>query len=139
MKIRNGFVSNSSSSSFIIQWQCNLNLKECEKRLDIILAYLLDIYDLEYIDYSDESWIDSTDDRSYLSKFKPFLKNLIQKTSSVGNTDNLFETEFFTTMRNDALDYGKHAMEFLMLLTVDSIDNGRKRFEIVKMWTDDLY
>jgi len=91
MKIRRGFVSNSSSASFVVIWS-----------------------DSEYDAHDTPSLFD------ILSRIFPkwqetreqYIDYILQRTqkSLVWNT---FCTTFYTTMYNDATDFGPEAMQFL--------------------------
>jgi len=134
MKKRNGFVSNSSSSSFIIQWKCNL--LEDGEGTDMAMIYLFKLYGSDYHEGPlKDDWIDDIDE--YDSHLKETIEDIIKNSKSIGKSGNMFETEFHTTMRNDTTDYGKAAHEFLMALTIDGVENGQGRFEIVHMRTED--
>jgi len=136
MKTRNGFVSNSSSSSFIIQWKCNL-LEDGED-INMAMIYLFELIGCEYPeDYKkklQEHWLDSLSE--YESHLKPTIEKILKSTKTIGNHGDMFETSFHTSMRNDTTDYGEAAHNFLMALTIDEVENGKSRFEIVHMRTD---
>ena len=132
MKIRNGFVSNSSSSSFIIQWKCNL-LKENEG-VEMALAYLFELRGTEYPDEIKEKITEML--VSYESHLKPTIEAVIKCTQPIGKSGDMFETNFYTSMRNDITDYGEEANNLLMALTVEEAENGMGRFEIVHVRTD---
>jgi len=103
MKIRSGFVSNSSSSSFVIQWQCNM-LEE-EEGLDRALSVLFDFCDDELI------------------------AQIKEKTVEMNDRNDRFETRFYTCMRNSIMDYGNAAMLLLSALEIENAENGIRRFE----------
>jgi hypothetical protein len=99
MKKRNGFVSNSSSASFIIRWTWGnnnvqkLTLEDAKCRL--IPSYL-----------SDESIKDCE-----WAKVKEALNRTVDK--------NIFyETSFWTSMYNDTRDFGEAASTLVMELLV---------------------
>ena len=62
MKTRLGFVSNSSSASFIIDWRCKLN---GGNKLGFALHKLFDYWDLKYDEATDQIAIDERFGREY--------------------------------------------------------------------------
>jgi len=138
MKQRNGFVSNSSSSSFIIQWKCNL--LEDGEGVDTAMIYLFELfgtlYDEETGKKLKENWLDNLSECD--SHLKETVEEVIKNSKPIGKSGDMFETDFHTTMRNDVTDYGPAAHQLLMALTVDEIEQGKGRFEIVHMRTEDM-
>ena len=108
MKKRNGFVSNSSSASFIIRWTWgNNNVQkltlEDAKRI-LIPSYL-----------SDESIADcewAQEDLGVFADVKKALDNTVDKGI-------FYETSFHTIMYNDTRDFGEAASTLVMELLVD--------------------
>ena len=116
MKTRNGFVSNSSSSSFIVQWQCNLEgddlkseipgIEDRKNDMERAVATLLDFCDARDID------------------------GVIEKTTEMnGDSKNRYISKFYTPMLNSVEDFGEFAMIFNMALTAEKIEHGVSRFE----------
>ncbi|MCK9458504.1 MAG: hypothetical protein M0R80_02525 [Proteobacteria bacterium] len=89
MKIRTGFVSNSSSASFTIIWQ--------------ILS------DKEYLPDEAVKSLFEWDGRDEMVKE-------IQKNTKLLDAKNTFETEFYTIMFNDFRDFGEDAAALLFSL-----------------------
>ena len=136
MKTRKGFVSNSSSSSFIVQWKYKNEEKD-------VMRALLDLFEISYVaqgeivdiskeieykkDVNDFNW-------KFFEHLKLICEEIVKHTKIKGD---IFETEFFTIMRNDVTDYGRAAMAFIMALTINNAEKGKGLFEIVHMRTED--
>jgi hypothetical protein len=140
MKFRNGFVSNSSSSSFIIQWKCNL--PEVTDSIEKSVGWLFDVPAFECSEEVKPKQMTLFDDEE-CPVYKPddqiqsLLEDICQKTKRIGKSEGMFESTFLTSMRNEVMDYGNSAMSLLMALTVDDIENGKRRFEIIHVRTED--
>ena len=102
MKIRNGFVSNSSSASFVITWKA-----DCFDNLDDALNRIF-----EYADTS-----------------KKFIGDIKIRTKK-GEQDN-YETSFDTCMFNSFEDFTEAPMRLLMALECIKLD-GDSFAEIIK-------
>ena len=114
MKKRGGFVSNSSSSSFIVQWQCSLK----DEDLEVEIPELEGKNDLEkavsiLLDFCDQGIID----------------DIISKTTEMSSGNNRYISTFHTIMHNSAQDFGESAMVFNMVFTEEKILRGVSRFE----------
>jgi hypothetical protein len=114
MKIRTGFVSNSSSASFVVQWRCRV---DNEKTLSVTEAVSLLLFD--DLSLTDESGWPRTpqyadESRDNWNEFK-IAKELIEKTKHLH--DNVYETLFRTSMRNDVTSYGPAAGALMLALT----------------------
>jgi len=113
MKIRTGFVSNSSSASFIIRWKFNTSSaneipENEEKAFDEAFCILFDVY--------------SNDDGSLnLHEMKEIYDELKKSTKYA---DGKFETIFWTSMYNDVKDFGTTAAYFN--LAIDIHEGGIK-------------
>jgi len=131
--MRDGFVSNSSSSSFVIQWSCEC-LEEGEG-IDKALCMLFDIWGFDdkdiVIDEDNEAFKTCSDDRLH-----NILLDIKENTKTMGNYGNVFETEFYTSMRNEVIDYGSGAQAFLLALTISGIEDGVSKFRNLHMKTD---
>lgn len=90
MKIRNGFVSNSSSSSFILRWKMHYDK---DVSIDYALKRLFDFSEPEIAALSEE------------------IKNKTKKID-----ENTFETRWWTCMRNSFSDFGVDAMVLYSML-----------------------
>lgn len=114
MKTRHGFVSNSSSASFVIIWRCDTEQGSDGEALP--LSEALDIL-WEYGD--------------------PKLKNkLIEKT--VVETNGSFRTTSHTSMFNDYSDFSSEIKELLFALEARKVDeyNTRAVFDIINKYID---
>lgn len=109
MKTRIGFVSNSSSASFIVHWRVRtmgeeVSLKEALS--DLFEAY---VYDQ---DTKDWNW-----DRQFrVDEYKAMFEEIDGRT--VQNADQSFTTSFWTSMMNSPEDFGHAAMSLVMALTI---------------------
>lgn len=79
MKIRNGFVSNSSSSSFLIYGVCYRNECEsgCENFVNKSKEAGLNVYDIDFGIYVGLEW-DQVGDNETGAEFKNRVKNMIR-------------------------------------------------------------
>lgn len=97
MKVRAGFVSNSSSASFIIKWKHKRNK-------EMTLKEALDVMEHEYM-------FEDGMTRTGIEKL----------TEDIG--DGKFKTEFFTSMMNSADNFGEIAKSFLInIFTSDDFE-----------------
>lgn len=113
MKTRHGFVSNSSSASFVIVWRCDTEQGSDGEALP--LSEALDI----------------------LWEFgSPKLKNkLIEKT--VVETNGSFRTTSNTSMFNDYSDFSSEIKELLFALEAEKMNDAKKAiFDIIDKYID---
>lgn len=101
MKIRQGFVSNSSSSSFIINWQFSEPelYKDEPNRLNYALNILFECYNFDY-----ETGKFKFGENEWEKKKEEIIKEIIENTKEISS--GCFQSTFWTPMRNDASDYG---------------------------------
>ena len=117
MKGRTGFVSNSSSASFMVQWRFrSLGVKHTITRA---LSLLFGVYtynnETDIVDW-DSNW---TDNDVHKDLFE-YVKN-----KSVLNSDGSFTTLFSTSMLNSYEDFGTIAQLLVFALIAD------EKFEII--------
>lgn len=121
MKNRTGFVSNSSSASFVINWRMktfgqDLTLKKA-------ISVLFDSY--IYKEETDE-WVAGTEwDKKDEAKFEEIAN------ATVINKNDTFTTKFFTNMKNDMDDFGEAAKSLVINLV------GNENFEIIDAKVED--
>lgn len=113
MKIRNGFVSNSSSASFVIVWRC-----DTEQGSDGDALPLSEALDLLW-QFGD-----------------PELKNRITEITKV-ETNGSFKTSGWTSMFNDYSDFCQEIKELLFALEAEKMsDEKRAIFDIIDKYID---
>lgn len=110
MKVRNGFVSNSSSSSFILKFKKDKDLRtQVEEMLDSVI----DVFDIEYeTDYFDtmgelEKDFDDEDERYKETKrvYKEHVMNDLMEALESGKLDrNLIQEDLDKLPNNHKLD-----------------------------------
>ncbi|MFA5314137.1 MAG: hypothetical protein WC375_12625 [Methanomassiliicoccales archaeon] len=108
MKTRNGYVSNSSSASFIVEWKPKRNtLDNLEMWQDI--GELLDLIE----DWDDEA-------KQFVDRFKLMGKATktanwaLQKTRLKDN--GVYKTSVYISMRNSVADYDDEFAFFMLAL-----------------------
>jgi hypothetical protein len=129
MKTRYGFVSNSSSASFIITWWLveSFNTTTFKKAI----KDLLDSYSIDTT-YDEATDTISFNENTHSSKDKVLtLKQLIEHVEThttnkfnPSTRQTVFETDWFTIMYNDMRDFGKECHWFIMELLAHSRQFG---------------
>jgi len=135
MKIRNGFVSNSSSASFIVTWKINdkdiidsVRTPYTNRSILITIMKMFDLWDIEMVpqDLSlDYESFKLAFDKEKLTFFGKEVYNLhvyqyawlvAKETKLIDytQTTKTFNTEFITSMLNDAESFGEAPMYMLM-------------------------
>ena len=99
MKIRNGFVSNSSSASFIVRWILKQNDVNQERYFNAAFCMLFGVGHNKNFDPNFEIW--------GLEKEYEVIKRHTQIKE-----DGELETVFTTSMLNTVLDFGETAAHF---------------------------
>jgi len=107
MKIRQGFVSNSSSASFVIHWR----MKTMGKDVDVKEA-VIRLFDVEYCDIRTNGEIEISDCQG--KEYKKMVERIIEDTER--NFDGSFTTTFFTAMLNHFEDFGEGAKSMALAL-----------------------
>lgn len=128
MKIRSGFVSNSSSSSFIIEWR-DRHWEEGKTLIESLVCLFDDAYDYDF---------DKKEFKSKLIGDK--IPKLVLELSENKNTwhchaedlgKGRYRHTFSTTMLNYPTDYPQECKELLMALNYDAIID--RNFEIINL------
>ena len=94
MKLRKGFVSNSSCASFIVTWESLEGIDNVKDAIHSLFGFG---------DYCS-------------SKVKKVVPGLIDSTKKL--KDGIFETAFFTTMFNDYEDFGEGHIMLIYYLSL---------------------
>jgi len=119
MKIRNGFVSNSSSASFIVNWKWKADYGSEKNMLAATLLKIFSMYhtcgdvtleELESDDF-DFKKLDEEDGKERLEK----IREMIKQTEEI---DGWYTTMFWTCMYNENNDFGEVAKELMFYLLI---------------------
>ena len=135
MKIRNGFVSNSSSASFIVTWQVSSDTEECYEQLYRVISNTLypflgmetDPKRLKVVHDDLEFLIANTEELHPLSieaKKAEELKTVFLK--AMEEDAALFRTTCNIDMYNDSNDFHPAFIRFLFALQCNAIKGGRR-------------
>ena len=124
MKIRNGFVSNSSSGSFIMNWRMKTFGKEVTIRRAI--GNIFGVYFKEDTDEFD--W-----ENTWNKEAKPKVEKAIDAT--VQNSDGSFTSTFWTSMVNSPEDFGETAKS----MVIGIVASNENMFEIIDAKTESDY
>jgi len=105
MKIRTGFVSNSSSGSFIMHWRA----KTFGKNVSVINAVgrVFSVFFKEGTDGEEIDW-----KGTWNKEVQPKVEDAINAT--VQNSDGSFTTTFWSDMVNSTEDFGETAKSLVM-------------------------
>jgi len=127
VKTRNGFVSNSSSASFIIQWRINGPVDTGEN----INSALRLLFDMSREDTVSDIFMDIGQERFSYQHFFDYIENRSKEISK-----GTFETTFFTVMMNTMADFGPEALLLLSSLEMNFEQQGVRNFEIIHKTID---
>lgn len=109
MKIRQGFVSNSSSGSFVLVWKL-------PSEYDDVAKFICDIFS---VNYDSEKHILKTEFRKDYCNDEDLAIKAIDRTKHLGG--DTYETSAFTGMLNDVSDFGIEFLSFVTLLVANKV------------------
>ena len=119
MKVRAGFVSNSSSASFIVKWKVG-----GAKTVNAAIDAALDMFS-----YREES---DSFDWEFGEHDKDMVEEIAANTKMIKKGQ--FESRFFTSMLNTNLDFGAPAAALMLGLMCSKDENdGKGKVEVVKV------
>ena len=132
MKTINGFVSNSSSASFIIKWKAkeNLNASLCDLFCLDGYGYIKksngkykNLFDTKINEFKWKQTVENSkwEENYYFNYNKEDIDTIIENTRNLG--DGFFETVFFTCMMNDYTDFGESCNKFVSALIFSEAEN----------------
>jgi len=116
MKIRTGFVSNSSSASFVINWECYHK----DATLSQALHKLFDVEEGK-----------SEEHNSYVYDI---VKDVIDQTTE--HRPGVYTSNFYTTMLNWPCDFGNIAAQFIMAMQQETILRGNADYKVVSQYIE---
>ncbi len=115
MKIRSGFVSNSSSASFIIKWKIDTDRCEGNSKEERVQRAIIAIMDATWLDIKQVMDKEANDGDSYSA----IIRDMIEHTDEIDEETGKYVTSFWTIMYNCASDWGRTPGDMLMALETD--------------------
>jgi len=124
MKIRSGFVSNSSSASFIIRWASNERYED--ESLVEKLAHLFSLYSYNYDEENDR--IGEIEEFDLMKTPKEVVNWVLKNTNEEGHH---YVTKSHINMFNSYGDFPSQISYLLLALTADN------SFKVIEVEVDD--
>ena len=110
MKIRNGFVSNSSSASFVVVWKLPLQYND-------VGEFICNIFN---VNYDKEKHVLKTEFRKDYCEDEDLAIKALDNTQHV--SDNIYQTTAFTGMMNTISDFETQFLSFIAALVVNKVE-----------------
>ena len=123
MKIRTGFVSNSSSASFVIRWKTNVDMSTQLDNItkeDRISLSLMDVMDTGRMDIEDISKKTEHNQSEEYDGYDNMLRHLFRNTKEIDKVEDIYETSFWTSMHNCSSDFGRYAAYLVLALELST-------------------
>jgi hypothetical protein len=130
MKIKNCFVSNSSSASFILTWRLpeeytlykNWKEKKTNKRYSSIEDAVEEFF-------SDWKYKNAKDAKG-VALIKQQREDIVKHSKIIDEDSGLCQSDFWTVMYNDTDDFGQHVQKFATELVARELFVNGKIIEI---------
>ena len=129
MKRRHGFVSNSSSASFVVRWMYN-GVEDVT--LDNVLRELLGIDGAYNEETGKLDFKSGSDDRCYCEHMSDDTKHIMESTTKLPLRGSIYETRFWVSMHNWVTDFGSACNLMMTALVMKGAWHRGEDFEILR-------